>query len=67
MVRVIWGTANVRYTTTEEIPVRRSACLTLLVSDKFEGDWPETVEICGTLPDGNSELQNTAVLSRQLP
>jgi hypothetical protein len=28
----------------------------LLVSGKFEGDWPETVEICGTLPDGNSEL-----------
>jgi hypothetical protein len=27
----------------------------LLVSGKFEGDWPETVEICGTLPDGNSE------------
>lgn len=27
----------------------------LLVSGKFEGDWPETVEICGTLPDGNCE------------
>jgi hypothetical protein len=29
----------------------------LLVSGKFEGDWPETVEICGTLPDGNSEWE----------
>ncbi|WIA34758.1 hypothetical protein OEZ86_013065 [Tetradesmus obliquus] len=29
----------------------------LLVSGKFEGDWPESVEICGTLPDGNSWSQ----------
>eukprot|EP00878_Enallax_costatus_P029611 GHUV01032139.1.p1 GENE.GHUV01032139.1~~GHUV01032139.1.p1 ORF type:complete len:205 (-),score=25.47 GHUV01032139.1:411-1025(-) len=27
----------------------------LLVSGKFEGDWPETVDISGTLPDGSSK------------
>jgi hypothetical protein len=28
----------------------------LLVSGKFEGDWPDAVEICGILPDGDCEL-----------
>ncbi|KAF8061371.1 ITIH5 [Scenedesmus sp. PABB004] len=35
----------------------------LLVSGKFEGDWPESVEIAGTLPDGTSWCQEVPTLA----
>ncbi|KAF6256141.1 hypothetical protein COO60DRAFT_1531108, partial [Scenedesmus sp. NREL 46B-D3] len=34
----------------------------LLVSGKFEGDWPEVVEVCGTLPDGNTWSQTVPTM-----
>eukprot|EP00879_Flechtneria_rotunda_P001855 GHRR01002023.1.p1 GENE.GHRR01002023.1~~GHRR01002023.1.p1 ORF type:complete len:570 (+),score=126.11 GHRR01002023.1:3309-5018(+) len=34
----------------------------LLVSGKFEGDWPETVDICGILPDSTSWSQTVPSL-----